>query len=247
MATIYDIDRFMNKRNSDDVSYDVEQTYSPIPGTTVRVMLEFPNYSIKGKTALIILDDVMTLSFSSSRTKAPVITLGNASVGGFGLGSRTVAGSMIRSVFTTDNLTELQTKIYLEDSENIAKRLTGLDKELPSGLPLKDKLSIVQDDLTSFNIHIYAVTENTAYVSNTKDFVPFERFETIIGCTIMNTGQVYSIEDLITESTISFQAKAVRSSTNITDYSRGFGGTAAFPSISSLLGQVESQTKELYK
>lgn len=235
MATNYNIDRYLQKRSSKHVDYETEQEFIAIPGTSVKILLEFPQYNIDGKTAIILLDDAMTISFSSYRVKAPVTTLGQTSVGGFGLGSRMVAGSIIRSVFTTDNLTELQSKIFLEDQENIERRLKGLDSQLPSGLPLKDQISIVQDDLTSFNIHIYATTEYTHKLGNDNERVPYERFETIIGATVTNMGQVYSIEDLITENTISFQAKAIRSSTNITDYSRGYGGTAAFRSGSYLL------------
>lgn len=235
-TTKYDSKRFLDKRGSPDVSYEQEQNYIPIPGTTVRVLLEFPQYNIDGKSAIIQLDDVMTISFSSHRVKAPVTTLGQVSVTGFGLGTRMVAGSIIRSIFTTDNLTALQSKIFLEDQENIEKRLLGLDKELPSGLPMKDQISIIQDDLTSFNIHIYSISEYTMQLGETP--TPRERFDTIIGATITNTGQVYSIEDLISEGTISFQAKAFRSSTNITDYTRGYGENTAFPSISSLFTDV---------
>lgn len=235
MASVnYNIDRYLQKRPAKQVDYETEQEFIAIPGTSVKILLEFPQYNIDGKTAILMLDDAMTISFSSYRVKAPVTTLGQTSVGGFGLGTRMVAGSIIRSIFTTDNLTELQSKVFLEDQENIERRLKGLDRQLPSGLPLKDQISIVQDDLTSFNIHIYATTEYTHKIGSSGN-VPYERFETIIGATVTNMGQVYSIEDLITENTISFQAKAIRSSTNITDYSRGFGGTAAFKSGSYLL------------
>lgn len=232
--TEYNVKRFLEKRrNQKDINYDLEQTYIPIPGTSVRVMLEFPQYSFNGKSAVLLLDDVMTISFNAYRTKAAVNLVGQTSISGFGLGNRLVAGSIIRSVFTTDKLTELQTKIFLEDQDNIEKRLKGLDSTLPSGLPNKDQIAIIQDDLTSFNIHMYAATEYTKTIG--VEYAPFERFDTIIGATVINTSQVYSIEDLITESTISFQAKAFRSSTNITDYTRGYGGSDAFPSVTQLM------------
>lgn len=228
----------LSKREAGDVSYELEQEFIAIPGTTVRILLEFPQYNIDGKTAIIQLDDAMTISFSSYRVKAPVTLLGQTSVDGYGLGTRMVAGSLIRTLFTTDKLTELQSKIFLEDQNNIKARLQGLGG-IPTGLPLKDQISIVQDDLTSFNIHMYAATEYTHKLGEAR--VPYERFETIIGATVTNTGQVYSIEDLITESTISFQAKAVRSSTNITDYTRGYGSSGSFPSVSSILNKANKK------
>ena len=96
-----------------DTTYELEQTYKTIPGTIVKVLIEFPNYSEDGKSAVIELDDVMTLSYSVFRVKVPVVTLGQNSVDGYGLGVKTVAGTMIRSVFMTDRLSEFQTNCYL--------------------------------------------------------------------------------------------------------------------------------------
>lgn len=221
-----------SQRSSEEVKYELDQTYVAIPGTIVRVLIEFPNYSADGKSAIIELDDVMTLSYSVYRVKVPVVTLGQNSVGGYGLGVKTVAGSMVRSVFMTDKLTEFQTKCYILNQENIQKRLLGLDATMPSGVPLKDQLSFMKDDLAYFNLHILALSENTKLVEEKDE--PFMRIETIIGAVIINNGQIYSIEDLVTESTFSFQAKAVRSTSNIEDYTRGYSSNQAFPSISSL-------------
>lgn len=228
------IDKYLGKRSASEVDYELEQTFVGLPGTSTRIILEFPQYNIDGRTAILDLEDTMTLSISTLRAKPPTTVLGQTMVTGFGLGQRMVAGSMIRNVFTTDKLTELQSKIFLEDQENIAARLAGLDGKMPSGLPLKESSGILLDDLTTFNIHCYSAPETVARHIET-DYAPRERFETIVGCVITNMGQVYSIEDLITENTISFQAKGLRSSTNIEDYTRGFGGTAAYPAGSTLL------------
>lgn len=217
--------------SSDGFKYELEQTYKAIPGTIVKVLLEFPDYS-NGQSAVIELDDVMTLSYSVFRVKVPVVTLGQNSVTGYGLGVKTVAGSMIRSVFMTDKITEFQTKCYLMNQEDIQGRLDNLDGELPDGLPYKDQLSFMKDDLAYFNIHMISISEEM------KDFeknIPYMRQEMIIGAMIINNGQTYSIEDLITETTFSFQAKAVRSSSDPSAYSRGYSNNPAFKTISSLL------------
>lgn len=57
----------------------------------------------------------------------PVVTLGQTSVGGYALGVKTVAGSMIRSVFTSDNLTQFQSKCYIANAEEIKKRMQRLN------------------------------------------------------------------------------------------------------------------------
>lgn len=215
-----------------DTTYELEQTYKTIPGTIVKVLIEFPNYSEDGNSAVIELDDVMTLSYSVFRVKVPVVTLGQNSVDGYGLGVKTVAGTMIRSVFMTDRLSEFQTNCYLLNQEQIQERLDNLDGKMSTGIPLKDQLAFMKDDLSYFNIYMVSVSEELKnYTSN----APFMKQEMIIGAMIINNGQTYSIEDLITESTFSFQAKAVRTSSDPSDYSRGFSSNTAFRSISSLL------------
>lgn len=216
---------------SSEISYSLDQTFKAIPGTIVKVILEFPDYR-DGLSAIIELDDVMTLSYSVYRVKVPVVTLGQNSVGGYGLGVKTVAGSMIRSVFMTDRLSEFQTKCYLMNQDEIKDRLNNLDGELPSGLPYKDQIAFMKDDLAYFNIHMVAISEE---IKDYENNVPYMRQEMIIGAMIINNGQTYSIEDLITESTFSFQAKAVRTASDPTSYSRGFSSNTAFKSISSLL------------
>ena len=141
-----------------ETKYQLDQTYKAIPGTIVKVLLEFPDYE-NGLSAVIELDDVMTLSYSVYRVKVPVVTLGQNSVTGYGLGVKTVAGSMIRSVFMTDRLSEFQTKCYLINQEDIKSRLENLDDNFASGVPLKDQLSFMKDDLAYFNIHMVSIAE----------------------------------------------------------------------------------------
>lgn len=226
-----DINRALLRRGEADVNYELESTYTTIPGTTVRVIFEFPSYNSKGESAFIIMDDILTLSYSAYRVKSGTVFLGQNSVGGFGLGNRLVAGTITRTVFTTDKLSELQSKIYIGNQDSIKKRLQGLDNGIPSGLPAKDLHSILMDDLGYFNIHMYSIAEAT-YTDKDK---LMERFDSIIGATIMNTGQVYSIHDLATENTMSFQAKAFKTSSDITDFSRGVGNNRSFPTGSEIM------------
>ena len=215
-----------------DTTYELEQTYKTIPGTIVKVLIEFPNYSEDGKSAVIELDDVMTLSYSVFRVKVPVVTLGQNSVDGYGLGVKTVAGTMIRSVFMTDRLSEFQTNCYLLNQEQIQERLDNLDGKMSTGVPLKDQLAFMKDDLSYFNIYMVSVSEELKnYTSN----APFMKQEMIIGAMIINNGQTYSIEDLITECTFSFQAKAVKSSSDIREFTTGYSNGGSTPSASSLL------------
>lgn len=208
------------------------QDYTVLSGNIVKIVLEFPNFNNKDESVVINLDDVMTLSYSVYRAKPPVITLGQTSVTGFGLGAKTVAGSMIRSIFGHDKLSELQNTAYIANQQEMYERLKNIDGKMPTGMPVKEALAYMKDDLAYFNIHCVAITEAVAEETGE----PLIRTDSIYGCMIMNNGQVFSIEDLITEGNFSFQAKNVKTSTDMTGYSSGFSSTPFYPSISSIMG-----------
>lgn len=219
--------------------YELESEYVPIPGSSVSIVLEFPEIGPSGKSVIFHLDDAMTVSFSVYRSKVRVIPLGRNEILGYGLGTRLVAGSMIRSVFSTDKLSKLQEDVYAATQEELQSRLLGINGKIPKGLPKQDTLALMKDDLTSFNIHIVTQTEDLVQKED-GSYGPYSRYEVILGCIMMNTGQVYSIEDLITESTFSFEAKSVKTITNLNknNYSAGFSSGTKVRSVSDLLGGV---------
>lgn len=195
------------KNNPDQTrvaEYDKYKGYIAIPGTEVHILLEFPELTKDGKSLVLALDDVMTISFSVYRTKSRVIPLGSDKITGYGLGTRLVAGSMIRSIFTQDKLSVLRQSLYYANQDEIEKRLKGINDQLPSGLPQKNLKQIMLDDLGHFNIHMVHISE--ALVQGSE---PEMRHEIIYGAVIINTGQVYSIEDLITEGTFAFEAQGL--------------------------------------
>lgn len=205
----------------DSPYYTLEQEYTPIPGTIVKAVMEFPEIGKDGKSLIYCLDDIMTVSYSVYRTKIRMIALGESTIRGYGLGTRLVAGSIIRSVFTTDKLSKMQEDVYYANQKEIEARLAGINGKIPTGLQKEDLLTIMKDDLTSFNLHLVTQTENiieTLDANGQPTYTPHSRYEVILGCLIINTGQVFSIEDLVTESTLSFEAKAVRI---ITDLNKG--------------------------
>lgn len=218
--------------------YDISETYTAIPGTTVRAVLEFPEITGDGKSLVFPLDDIMTVSYSMYRSKTRVVTLGRSDVIGYGLGTRLVAGSVIRSVFTVDKLTKLQEEMYFLKQDEIKSRLLDVNAKIPAGLPNKDMLALMKDDLTSFNIHLAVQSESLTLNQATNQYEPNVRYEVILGCVIINTGQVYSIEDLMTEATFSYEAKAVKSVSNLADtkhINTSFSNNTSVVSASKLL------------
>lgn len=230
-----------NKLN-EDPSYQPIKSYAAIPGTIVRAILEFPETevvkegkTVSGNTVFLVLDDAISLSYSVYRSKAPVVLLGQNSVDGYALGTKTVAGSLIRSVFMEDNLTEFQNRLYIGTQADLAKRLSGISSNIPSGRPLKESWAVMKDDLTVFNIHIACLSEESDAWMAELNGTPKMKFESILGCVIINNGQVYSVQDLITENTFSFQAKTVKSSANPEELTFGFSSNTAYKTVSDIL------------
>jgi hypothetical protein len=182
-------------------------TFESMAGVNTKVIFEFPNYLKLGGTqdntgnanqsAYILMDSIITLTYSVYRAKMPVIPLGECSVTGFALGNKTIAGTIIKTLTYNDDISSFM-KFY------VAAAIKARGDYIPN---LGDKLeitqkefnSIMRDDLTPFNIHTYSISEYTGRMS----------CDSIYGCTIINNGQVQSIENLITENTISFIAKSI--------------------------------------
>jgi hypothetical protein len=202
--------------------------------------LEFPEIGVNGRSLIFALEDCMTISYSVYRNKIRMIPLGNTGITGYGLGTRLVAGSMIRSVFSTDKVTKIQEDLYFANQKEIQERLLGIDSKIPSGLPKEDIISVMKDDLTSFNIHLASTSEMLSEKVDSENNITYKthsRYEVITGCIILNTGQVFSIEDLLTESTMSFEAKSVKTITDLNkvNYTEGFSNSGSILSVSNIL------------
>lgn len=211
---------------------DKVQEYVALPGNVVRVVLEFPKRGEDGNSITFELDDVVSLSYSVYRAKPAVVLLGQSSIDGFALGTKTVAGSLIRSVFSHDKLTLLQSSMLNKAQQGRAERLERKNNMLPKGTPYKELSAYMKDDLTTFNIHCVSITENLQ--PHTGE--PYMRTDSIMGCMIINNGQVFSIEDLVTEGNFSYQAKNVKSTVGAPDDGVGFSTQPAFKSVSELMG-----------
>lgn len=174
--------------------------FEPVSSANNKIIFEFPNAVSGGKftTAYIVMNSIITLTYSVYRAKMPVIPLGSDAVTGFALGTRTVAGTIIKILNYNDDLASFM-KIYVDQATNARGTVVpNLGDKMQ--ISQKDFYSIMRDDLTPFNIHSYTISEYTGEIS----------CDSIYGCTIINNGQVQSIENLITENTMSFIAQSVR-------------------------------------
>lgn len=135
-----------------------------------------------------------------------MIPLGENSVQGFALGNKTVAGSIIKTLTFDDEFHKLvsyyTTASLKEKADTYIKNLGSKTYSLDSSYQITQKQfdDIMRDDLVPFNIYSYAFSE---YTGGAGKMI----MNSVYGCTIINEGQVQSIENLITENTFSFIAK----------------------------------------
>ena len=150
---------------------------STYTGSGIKAMLEFPNET---GTAIGIhlskqLIELTTISVSIHRVKTPAVAMGYINPKGFARGRRCIAGTLIFNKFTKDVLAEFLTS-----------------KAFTSDLSKDTNFSKV-DQLPAFNLTLLFEDEygNTSY-------------QRLLGVELVTSGDVYSIQEMLSEQTISF-------------------------------------------
>lgn len=139
----------------------------------------------------IVFGEIQTLSYSIYRPTAPVYTLGRINPSGVVRGQRTIAGSLIFTVFDRHVL-----KSVIE-SFNFSGGGRGRDNKYNFSASdlLEMKRNMKTDEMPPFDINITFLNE--AGNSSTLN---------LYGVHILTEGQTMSIEDMITENTMQYIA-----------------------------------------
>lgn len=215
---------------------DGNHVFESMSGSMTNVLFEFPNHSENQGSVFILMRSIVSLSVSVHRAKIPVIPLGENSVQGFALGNKTVAGSIIKTLTFDDefhNVVQYYTTASLKDkNENFIRNLGSKTASLDSSYQITQKQfdDIMRDDIVPFNIYSYSYSEYTGHKGKML-------FNSIYGCTIINEGQVQSIENLITENTFSFIAKYAKLGETVTQALPSFPTTNTVMTGSQLLAK----------
>lgn len=157
-------------------------TYTSFAGTDILATMRIPSYQDFEGYKDIVIGNLQTISYSIHREVSPVRTLGRVNPVGFTNGQRTIAGSLIFTVFDR-NL------VY-----NVVSRLKEKDPTR-----FKAGATYVMDEMPPFDIHIYFHNEYGQ-----------QSHLVIEGLVIVDEGQVMSIEDMITENTMSYMARNIQ-------------------------------------
>ncbi len=180
-----------------------------------------------------MIGELSGISFSVSREKAPVYTLGSAEPRSFSRGKRGIAGSMIFTSFDRDSLLKaLQT--YATTAASF-QRIGGEKNMHPISISdwdkaMTDQIGLAGASLASQNAE--AVTKKVAVASTPyypDECPPFdvtvsfaneygqESYLVLYGCEILNQGQGWSIDSILSETACTFVARRVKAMEPIED------------------------------
>lgn len=168
----------LNPNVSKSLKFDMLGTSrASFTGSDVRLLIELADRPTNGNSPPYKqLLESTTITVSIHREVAPVRASGYINPKGFALGTRTIAGTLILTQFTVDTLFH-----FLQ-----ASNVTDMSK---------DTLFTKVDQLPPFNITMLFCNEY-GYVST----------RMLLGVKFVTDGTVYSIQDMMTEQTLSYMA-----------------------------------------
>lgn len=146
-----------------------------------------------GQTRFVEIGNLNTVSVSTYREKRPVRALGFVYAKGYTRSTRTIAGSMVFTVLDKGALREVLLLLQNPDLDVDNSRLSN---------------AVIADQIPPLNLIIIATNE---YGQAAK--------LALYGVEFFNEGIVFSIDDIMTESTIEFTARHIEPFTNLTEIS----------------------------
>lgn len=194
--------------------------YESLGGSSTHVLINFHLINSDGDIVDIpvYFGTVITVSYSVYRNKASVFNMGNNLIDGFAIGNKYVAGSIIKGVFNNDDFNGLL--------NNIKNGLLSVPVDkIASASNKKVVHSLMKDDLLSCDINIIYTNEYTGAVKS----------EVIYDATFINNGQVASINDIITETTLSYVARSVKTMESSDTPLGGISNTSTIKTATDLL------------
>lgn len=175
---------YQNRQKYDDAPI----SYDSFSGTDISAQIILPN-----EEKPLILGELQTISYSIHRENKPVRVLGRVNPKGFVKGPRTIAGSLIFTVFNAYafyRLAQYKELVYGSSGRH------GLASN--PMFPLADMLPPFDIVLTFSN-----------------EYGKFSRMR-ILGVTIVDEGGTMSVDDLVTEQTYTYMARGIQPLTSYT-------------------------------
>lgn len=179
----------------------------------------FSGADIKASFGNLVIGELASITYSVTREKAPIFTMGNPNPRSFSRGKRGIAGSLVFTVFDRDALASIKegSKVYRQSFNDSSYRQRDVDGNvIGTGTPTP-----VQDDSNTTmatNRSRWTKGETPNY---TDEIPPFDitisfmneyggsSEMSIYGVEILNEGMGMSIDDITTEKSCTFVARGI--------------------------------------
>lgn len=182
---------------------EVTRTYNSMSGTDIQA-------TFAGK----IIGTLQGISFTVTREKAPVYTMGSANPRAYSRGKRGIAGSLIFVVLNKSNLLEalgtstmfwasMEDRTWLRTKGSVGESQVSPD-EVNTGFDaaqvgeVRKSYAWYHDQIPPFNIVLTAMTEYGVAARMS-----------VIGVEVLNAGSGISIDDITTDENMTFVARDI--------------------------------------
>lgn len=170
----------------------------------------FSGIDIKATFANRVVGEIQAISYTITREKAPIYTMGSADPRAFARGKRGIAGTLIFIVFDRHALlSELRGLEFFSDKDDVIPGYRSAsagqvvaDAESDITSPASDQELAAPwyvDQIPSFDITLSAANEYGATA-----------FMKIFGVEILNEGYGISIDDIVSEQQMTYIARAIQ-------------------------------------
>lgn len=183
----------------------IKRTYNTHSGTDIYATIDG-----------ILIANLNGISFSTTREKAPVYTMGSVDAVSFGRGKRGHAGSLIFTNFDRDALWDIKNGTFENKDTNLQKRYFYFAKktDLPAGgrstflgKTLNDLSSALGSELLPPN-YSDQIPPFTITLTGANEYGNVSAMH-ILGVELINEGSGVSIDDIVTETQMTFVARAI--------------------------------------
>lgn len=194
-----------NYQSAEAATEGIRQTYNASAGTDIVATIDG-----------ILIGNLNGISFSTTREKAPIYVMGSVDAVSFGRGKRGHAGSLIFTNFDRHALYDIMLGTFTETAKGNTDRYKYWRKvtDIPAGgrslllgkeqldslgaLGLTKAVANYSDQIPPFTISLTSMNEygNISAMH-------------IIGVELINEGSGVSIDDIVTETQMTFVARAI--------------------------------------
>lgn len=172
----------------------------------------FSGADIKATFGNVVIGELASITVSVTREKAPVFTMGNPNPRSFSRGKRGIAGSLTFTVFDRDALAQIKAnstvyrQIYNDSAYRSGTGQAPLAVNEDSQFTMEDNRNfwntgsrpVYSDEIPPFDITIAMMNE----YGQSSDM-------RIYGVEILNEGMGMSVDDITTEKSCTFVARAM--------------------------------------